>query len=210
MTTEPQVASTTQRVASQTPAPATPRRTRSQIGKANNRKGKDRELRVVAFLRVNGFPGAERMVRTGYRNSGRVSPDCGDITGTPGIAWQVKDIAEREWYKIPRILADTENQAKAANADFGVLVIRRPGHAHPSEWWAHMHLDDLAQLVAGDPPPPRRPLLHFPVRFELGELIPILRAAGYGTPLDNAEAPAPPSRARDICVSEHPQAEVTP
>lgn len=182
------------------PTPEKPRRTRSQIGKANNRKGKDRELRVVAYLRVNGFPGAERMVRTGYRNSGRVSHDCGDITGTPGIAWQVKDIAEREWYKIPRILVDTEAQAMAGKADFGVLVIRRAGHAHPSEWWAHMYLADLVRLVVGDDQSAnanashfagsdiceseRRALLKFPIRFELGELLPLLRVAGYGTPLD--------------------------
>jgi hypothetical protein len=146
-------------------------------------------------LRVNGFPGAERMVRTGYKNSGRTSPDCGDITGTLGIAWQVKDIAERDWYKIPRILVDTEAQAMAGKADFGVLVIRRPGHAHPSEWWAHMYLSDVFRLVvdggqsAGsdicDSERRSAALTRFPIRFELGELIPLLRVAGYGTPLDD-------------------------
>lgn len=185
MKIEPQVASTAQPLDEGTAGGASvatkPRRTRSQIGKANNRKGKDRELRVVAYLRVNGFPGAERMVRTGYRHSGRTSPDCGDITGTPGIAWQVKDIAEREWWRIPRILVDTQAQADAARADFGVLVIRRAGHAHPSEWWAHMYAADLLRLVAGIPQA-LSAALRFPIRFELQELVPLLRVAGYGTP----------------------------
>lgn len=182
MSPQPRVASVE---TGEAPTPAKPRRTRSQIGKANNRKGKDRELRVAKYLQISGFPGAERMVRTGYRSSGRTSPDCGDITGTLGIVWQVKDIAEREWYKIPRILAETEAQTLAGNAELGVLVIRRPGHGSPAEWWAHMWFDDVYALVAGSRPHGQR--LRFPIRFELGELIPLLRVAGYGTPLDDAE-----------------------
>lgn len=168
-------------VASAGPKPA---RSRSQIAKANNRKGKERERNVAKYLQVNGFPGAERAVRAGYRSSSRTSPDQGDITGTPGIAWQVKDTAEREWWRIPRFMQDTQAQAKAANADFGILVVRRPGHSYPGEWWAHMYFIDLACLVAGVAQlvDVTARSLWFPVRYELQDVIPLLRAAGYGTP----------------------------
>ena len=169
--------------------PPRPPRTRSQIGKANSAKGKIRERNVVSYLRVSGFPGAERTVRTGYRVAGRTSRDHGDIDGTPGIAWQIKDVAEREWWRIPGWMTDTKEQAKAAGADIGVLVIRRAGHAHPSEWWAHMYLGDVIELLD----------LHtiyptgntwFPIRFELQHLLPLLHMAGYGTPPDHDEVTA--------------------
>jgi hypothetical protein len=161
-------------------------RTRSQIAKANLAKGKAGERDVVNYLRVHGFPGAERTVRTGYRVKGRESVDRGDIDGTPGLCWQVKYIAEREWWRIPGYLRDTQDQAAAAGADFGILVIRRAGHGHPSEWWAHTYLRDLVDLldIHHDHPDVDT---RFPVRFELQHLIPILRNAGYGTPLDGEE-----------------------
>lgn len=86
-------------------------------------------------------------------------------------------------------MLETEKQAKAAGNDFGVLVIPRAGHASPGEWWAHMYGDDVSGLVTllGDR---ARQRLRFPIRFELGELPPLLRVAGYGTPLDAEEAAA--------------------
>ncbi|HWD79273.1 MAG TPA: hypothetical protein VG497_10325, partial [Kribbella sp.] len=67
-------------------------RTRSEIGRSNRNRGAVAERAVVAWLRDNGFPHAERAVRTGYRTADRVSADHGDITGTPLLAWQVKDV----------------------------------------------------------------------------------------------------------------------
>lgn len=166
---------------------AKPRRSRSQIAKANNSKGKERERRVVNYLRESGFPGAERTIRTGYRNSGREFCDRGDIDGTPGIGWQIKAVAEREWYRVPQFMADAEKQADAAGADLGILVIVRTGHASPGEWWAHVWFDDLVTLVSAGASGRH---LHVPVRLELRHLVPLLRVAGYGTPLDPAELAA--------------------
>lgn len=193
MPTQPPVASAADPLGEESsdggPLATSPRRTRSQIAKSNNAKGKDRERRVVSYLRVSGFPGAERTVRTGYRNGGREFRDRGDIDGTPGIAWQIKAVAEREWYRVPQYMLEAATQADAAGADFGVLVIPRPRHAHPSEWWAHMYFDDVLQLVASDIQTyPRR--LRFPIRFELQELLPLLRMAGYGTTVAPEEVSA--------------------
>lgn len=172
--------------------PARPRRTRSQISKSNNQKGKDRERRVVAYLRVSGFPGAERTVRTGYRNGNREFRDRGDIDGTPGIVWQIKAVAECEWYRVPQFMLETDQQKNAAGADIGILVIPRPRYAHPAEWWAHVWYDDTHRLVAGDDTPPGVPpaTLRFPIRMELQELLPLLRLAGYGTTLTTSDSGA--------------------
>jgi hypothetical protein len=192
VTASERVASTSEPPAGETSGGASvavrPRRTPSQIGRANNRKGKERENRLVKYLRINGFPGAERTVRTGYRTAGREFTDRGDIDGTPGLVWQSRAVSEPQWHKVPKFLIETEKQAKAAGADFGILVIPRPGHASPGEWWAHMFLSDLLRLVVGQPQ--AAAALHFGVRLELGELAPLLRVAGYGTPLDTEEVTA--------------------
>ncbi|NAE18288.1 hypothetical protein, partial [Enterococcus hirae] len=41
------------------------------------------ETATVRYLRTAGFPHAERRALRGTH-------DCGDITGTPGLAWEVK------------------------------------------------------------------------------------------------------------------------
>lgn len=179
----PEVVSASEDLQKQTKE-AKKKRTRSEIGRANLAKGKAQERKVVTYLRVSGWPGAERTIRTGYHVPGRVSRDRGDIDGTPGIVWQIKDVAEREWWRIPQWLADTEEQRNAAAADVGILVIRRAGHAHPSEWWAYLYLHELVGLACGvyDQVTP-----NVPVRLELQHVLPLLREAGYGTPPENSQ-----------------------
>jgi hypothetical protein len=173
------------------PAPAKKRRTRSEIARANLARSKDSERKVASYLRVVGFPGAERTVRTGYKNHARHLPDYGDIDGTPGVAWQIKDTTDREWWRVPNWLAETNTQRLAAKADVGVLVVRRPGHGHPGQWWAWMWLDPFLCLAhtasecdsaCGEPVV----LRDAPIRIELRHLVPLLRAAGYGTQLEAA------------------------
>ena len=102
--------------------------------------------------------------------------------------WQIKAVAESTWHKVPKFMHDTQKQTQAANADIGILVIVRAGHASPGDWWAHVWMDDLYTLVASQPPPAGH-TLRFGVRLELRELVPLLRMAGYGTP-PRAEATA--------------------
>lgn len=163
--------------------PAKPPRTAAEIGKANSLKGKVEERKVAAYLRVNGFLDAKRTVRTGYRAGGNCSPDEGDICGTPGLAWQVKSTHEREWWKIPNWLAAVAQQKIAARADYGILVLKRKGHADPGMWWAHLYLADIAALL-GVPPEltPGSLSAQVPMRLALGDLLPLLHRAGYGDP----------------------------
>ncbi|SDP61041.1 hypothetical protein SAMN04487905_10641 [Actinopolyspora xinjiangensis] len=151
-------------------------RTRSDIGRSNRRRGADAERRVAGYLRDHGFPHAERAVRTGYSTDERTVADPGDLTGTPGLVWQVKDT--QRW-DVPKWMTETTRQAEEANADLGILVIRRRGQATAGLWWALLPLADLGYLYGG------RNMLGFrnrtaPVWLQLDALCPLLLAAGYG------------------------------
>lgn len=156
-------------------------RSRAEIGKANSRKGKTVERAVVTWLRDNGFPHAERAVRTGYSNGEAYGPDPGDITGTPLLVWQVTD---REDISEPKVLtkrlADTERQRAEANANFGLLVVKRRRCADPGKWFVWLDGWSFAELYAGTAG--RR--FDCNIRTTLGEIVPILRARGYGEPLE--------------------------
>jgi len=154
----------------------TPRRPRD-IGTAA-------ETAVVRFLAANGFPHAER-------RSLRGALDAGDITGTPGVCWEVKggeaartasDLLIVKW--LGELAAEIVNAAAAV----GVLVVQRAGvgPANAGRWWAYMPAWQLAELVSGDwVKPYRRGQREFPVRLLLADAVSLLRAAGYGNPKEN-------------------------
>jgi hypothetical protein len=150
--------------------------TASQRGTANRRKGLTAERDLCRWLRTNGFPHAERAVRTGFRVGDRVSADPGDVTGTPGIAWSVKDCAVDQPAKW---LAELDRMTPAHPSDVRLLVHKRRGHATPARWWCWMRMDALVAL-ADD----AETGFVFPVRVELGDALMLLRAAGYGTPIE--------------------------
>jgi hypothetical protein len=151
-------------------------KTPSQRGTSNRRRGHQAERDLCNWLRRNGFPHAERAVRTGFRIGDRVSADPGDITGTPGIVWSVKDCAvERtdQWF------VELAAMKAPASSEIGLLVVKRRGHADPHRWWCWTWLEEIAGPAPGGLGLGR----WFPIRAELGHVIPLLRAAGYGTPI---------------------------
>lgn len=161
-------------------------RTPAQIGAANRRRGAQVERAVVTWLRDHGWPHAERAVRTGYTTASRTSTDPGDITGTPGIVWQVTDRGDIDQDSVlARRLAETEAQRVAAEDDLGVLVVKRRGVADPGRWWVWLPLVALECLRNGDDrhcdPDAWTYLDRTPVRLELRHLAQMLTAAGYGT-----------------------------
>lgn len=154
-------------------------RTPTQQGAANRRKGAGAELAVVKWLRANGWPGAERSISTGHRSRVRERADLGDVTGTPGIAWQVTDRADLDQPAVfARRLADTEAQRAAAGADFGFLIQRRRGTADAGRWWVHVQSADMPGLLPKD-----RPRFDSTVRLTLADLVPLLHRVGYGSAL---------------------------
>lgn len=142
-------------------------------GRANSAKGKRAERSLVTWLRTHGHPGAERTIRTGHRVPGRVSADRGDIDGTPGICWQVKDVDDRALWQVSEWLDATERQRQAAGADVGALVVKRRGQADPGAWWAYVPLGVLAPTVPAN-------LAALPVRLAVADLVAVLGRYGYG------------------------------
>jgi hypothetical protein len=163
-------------------------RTPSQRGAANRRRGNLAELAVAKYLRTVGFPHAERAVRTGYRTPTRTSPDPGDIAGVPGLVVSVKDAKTEQltsWLTEVRVMT-------AAGGELGLLVHKRRGHADPARWWCWLALGDLMRITTDAHPCQIRAAARdttTPVRMELGHVVPLLHAAGYGTPPATAETP---------------------
>lgn len=155
------------------------RQTRSDIGRAAARKGKQTELRLAAYLRNHGWPDANRTVRTGWRTATREDPDVGDIRGAPGLVWQAKSGATMSDLDIETALADTIRQAVAA--DYGILVLRRTGKTDVGKWWAYLPGRDIfALLNHGQPLQNRAPVLDKPWRTHVEVVVELLHLAGYG------------------------------
>lgn len=106
-------------------------------------KGTLAETGLATYLRHNGWPHAERRALTGAN-------DKGDITGTPGLAWEVKyagkSLRMAEW------LQETVDERANAGALHGILVIKPPGYGLKSvdQWFAAMIQWDFTVLLAGN------------------------------------------------------------
>lgn len=155
--------------------------------------GTKSETASVRAIKARGFPDAERK-----RPTGRY--DCGDLTGTPGICWQVKGgkaAAKASDNQILEWLAATEEQRVNAGADIGVLVVKRAGisDANAHMWWsivpqwtlAYLHAAARGELVdaksfALAASNPANSWMRLPVRLYLGDMCALLVAAGYGDP----------------------------
>lgn len=143
------------------------------------------ETAVVRYLRANGWPNAERRALHG-------ATDLGDITGTPGICWEVKggeqaktasDGLVRQW------LAETTVETVHADAAIGVLVVQQ-ARKPVAQWAAVLLMGDLFTATAWTVTvrtvhvTPR-----LPVRLTLADAVTVLREGGWGEPL-NQEATA--------------------
>lgn len=132
------------------------------------------ETAVVRAIRKLGFPDAERRALAG-------ALDLGDITGTPGVAWEVKGGQQTRNVSDQQLIAwmaETETERLNARADRGVLVLQRhgvgPANAHL--WWAFL---DTADWIAG--------ASIMPMRLWLEDACALLRVAGYGQTLPEAD-----------------------
>lgn len=101
-------------------------------------KGTMAESAVVSFLRTQGWPHAERLALQGKL-------DRGDVTGTPGIVWEVKSVALTNWGKW---LREAETERINANAVFGIAVLKPKGigFTRVGDWWAGMQSGSFRAL----------------------------------------------------------------
>ncbi|MEO3929261.1 hypothetical protein ABGB07_36230 [Micromonosporaceae bacterium B7E4] len=136
------------------------------------------ETAVVRYLHTAGFPHAERRTLRG-------NLDAGDITGTPGICWEVKGgqaARTASDLDVTRWMAELATEVRNARATVGLLVVQRAGvgSANAGRWWAYMPAFQLADLI--EKPMTVEAERHaFPVRMLLADAVSLLRAAGYGS-----------------------------
>lgn len=103
-------------------------------------KGTAAESLVVKYLQSTYWPHAERRALSG-------GLDKGDITGTPGLAWEVK---AAKTLCVPAWLRETETERINAKADYATLVIKPQGVGgkNVGEFYALMDNDNLERLLA--------------------------------------------------------------
>jgi hypothetical protein len=137
------------------------------------------ETAVARTAQARGFPYADRYALHGRR-------DIGDVGLCPGVIVEVKggeraracsDLDVQNW------LDETARERDNANAAVAFLVVQRRGvgGANASRWWAYWRLgwiSDLSYIQAFGY------ARHVVVRTTLGDALDMLRAAGYGDPIE--------------------------
>lgn len=103
-------------------------------------KGTMAEGAVVEYLQAHGFPYAERRSLNG-------ALDRGDITGTIGLAWEVK--YANFGLQLASWLAETGVERLNAGADHGILVVKPNGLGEKNvhQWYAIMTASDFSMLM---------------------------------------------------------------
>jgi hypothetical protein len=104
----------------------------------SKQKGTSFETLIVRWLRESGhYPYAERRVLHG-------SNDKGDINCGAPLVFECK-AAKR--FELSAWLKETEQERINADADFGVLVVKRQGHGTAQEQYAVMRFEDMVRLL---------------------------------------------------------------
>jgi hypothetical protein len=160
-----------------------------------NPKGTIAETALVRYARLHGFPQADRLTKTGAK-------DRGDVGLAPGVIVEVKNhLSSGKRGPTPAQVDDWMAQTKAetanAGAAVGFLVVKREGTTDVGRWWAFIEAHQLASLIIdGKWEAPSNPGGHYciPVSLTVGDLLPILRLAGYGSELEEARAACPECR----------------
>lgn len=136
------------------------------------------ETAVVRTAILRGFPFADRHALHGSR-------DTGDVGLCPGVVVEVKggeaarscsDLDVQNW------LDQTHRERDNANAAVAFLVVQRRGvgAANAARWFAYWRLGWIADLSYCQTFAAR----HVVVRMTLGDALDLLRAAGYGDPVE--------------------------
>ena len=103
-------------------------------------KGTAAESALVAYLRSNGWPYAERRALSG-------TTDKGDVAGTGPLVWECKAAGTAP--QIPAWLLETETERINAGAEYGILIVktRGLGDRRVGQWLAVMRLDAHEKLM---------------------------------------------------------------
>lgn len=98
-------------------------------------KGSKWERELVAWLRANGWPEADRAYGEGR------SDDRGDIDGVPGVCIQAKNVTRAD------LAGGLDAAVEQAHGRLAVLALRRRGTTNAGEAFAVLRLADLFALL---------------------------------------------------------------
>ena len=107
------------------------------MSSAAKRKGSQAERDVVAWLKANGYPYADRRVAG-------ATLDKGDISGVLGVTIEIKNHARLD---LAGWLAELEVEMKNDNAWSGVVIHKRKGKGDVAEWYATLPAQLWLQLL---------------------------------------------------------------
>jgi Holliday junction resolvase len=97
------------------------------VSSAAKRKGSQYERDVVKWLKSYGFECAERAYGAGRHD------DVGDIDGIDGVVIECKN---EKSFRIPQYLRELENEMTHADAETGVVLMKKRGTSNVSESYA--------------------------------------------------------------------------
>lgn len=145
-------------------------------------KGTAGETACVRWLRLNGFPYADRQPLRGNR-------DAGDLVLGPGVVAEVKAYRLPTGYptalQLQLWLAQAAVEKDNAGAAYCPLIVKRPGTADVGRWFAFLPLGEFALLTGALIPLAADDEV---VQLTVAGLALTLRAGGYGTPLHEVSA----------------------
>jgi len=139
------------------------------------------ETATVKYLRLNGFPGADRQPLRGNR-------DAGDIALCPGLVMEVKahksaGTGQPGHAQLAEWMAQAEAERVNAGAQLCPLVVKRAGTTDVGRWFAYVTAGACAQLMGSDVHPPDPGAA---VSMSVGSLVALLRFNGFGSALEVA------------------------
>jgi len=105
---------------------------------AAKRKGSQYERDVVKWLVSMGYPCAERAYGAGRHD------DVGDIDGINGVVIECKN---EKAIRIPQYLRELEDEMTHADAETGVVLIKKRGTSNISESYAVMPAELWVNLL---------------------------------------------------------------
>lgn len=91
----------------------------------------------MQFLKEQGFIHAERRALHG-------ATDMGDISGVIGVVFECKS---HKTYKLAEWMEETQEERDNANADVGILVVKRIGKSAASQGYWIISAEDGAKLL---------------------------------------------------------------
>lgn len=146
------------------------------------------ETAVTRAARTRGFPHADRLALTGHYDRGDVRLTTGL---TAGVVIEVKggQMARSATDRLIETWLDETQAAKQnANSEVSFLVVQRAGVGAPNahRWHAYWRHQWLTSLTGGQLMEPFV-LGLIPVRLSLEHSLWLLRANGYGEPLEGGE-----------------------